>query len=494
MAMPGPGKVALGRRALHGLIWMLAQNVAARASGLVSQLLLAALLAPADFGIIGLTYTVTSVAAALTNVGIDDVVLQRRRALSLWAGAAFWISLGLALLAAVIVMAVSPLAADMYKTPELVGLLAVLALSMPLAALSTVPAMVLRARMQFGTLAVYGTVETLGLAVLTVLFAWAGFGPYSFAIPVPIMAAVRTVALWRLARTRISFRPQRARWKYVIGNTAVIFATKAVTAVINQGDYVVLGLLATQNIVGAYYFGFRLAAQPLWMLAGNFSNVLFPMLVQMKSDPARQRDAALKASTLLSFCVMPLALMQAAIAAPLVTSLFGQKWLASIPIIQLLSVGLALDAVSWVAGALLNARGEFRSVLNWVLIQAPVFFVLVTIGAKIDTSVGVAAGVCVFYAVTQPVFVISAYRRVGITSLQVASIYLRPMGLAAVAVGAGMAVAALSLLADRPLSRIAVIGIIGSSLYAALTRWIAPEVWNELRDRILGALRRRVPA
>ena len=486
--------MALGRRALHGLIWMLAQNVAARASGLVSQLLLAALLVPADFGIIGLTYTVFNVAAALTNVGIDDVVLQRRRALGLWAGAAFWISFGLALLAGVVVVAVSPLAAHLYKTPQLVGMLSILALSMPLGALSTVPQMVLRARMQFGVLAVYGTVETLGLAVLTVLFAWAGFGPYSFAIPAPIMAAVRTVALWRLSGARTSFRPQRARWKYVIGSTAVIFTTKAATALINQGDYVVLGLLATQDVVGAYYFGFRLAAQPLWMLAGNFSNVLFPMLVQLKSDPARQRDAALRASTLLSFCVMPLALVQAAIAAPLVTSLFGQKWAASIPIIQLLSVGLALDAVSWVAGALLNARGEFRTVLNWVLAQVPLFFVLVTIGARLDSSVGVAWGVCAFYAITQPIFVISAYRKVGITVSQVAAIYLRPLALAATAVGAGVAVAALPLLADRPLSRIAIIGIIGVSLYGALTRWAAPKVWNELRDRILGVLRRPVPS
>lgn len=491
--MPGsvkPGAVTLGHRALRGLIWMLAQNIAARACGLVSQLVLAALLRPADFGIVGLTYTVTSIAAALTNVGIDDVVLQRQRALRLWAGPTFWISFGLALVAAVLVVGVSPFAAAMYKTPQLVGMLAILALSMPLGALGSVPAMMLRARMRFDVIAVYGTFEIVATALLTVGFAWAGFGAYSFVIPTPIMAAMRAVVMWRLARPEMSFRLRRERWKYVVGNTAVLFATKTLVAAINQGDYIVLGLLASQDVVGAYYFGFRLAAQPLWVLAGNFSGVLFPLLVQLKSDPARQADAALKASTLLSFCVMPLALLQAAVAAPLVGSLFGQKWAASIPIIQLLSVGLALDAVSWVAGALLNARGEFGAALRYVVVQLPIFFALVVVGAVLDKAVGVAWAVCVFYAVTQPVFVIGAYRRVGITPRQVAAIYLRPLVLAAVAVGAGVLISQPLPLAGHPFGRAAVIAVLGGSLYAALTRWFAREVWNELRGRMLGALGR----
>ncbi len=488
----GQNPATLGRRALHGLAWMLAQNVVARASGLLSQLALAALLKPADFGIISLTYTITSVAATLVNVGIDDVLLQRQRALRLWAGPAFWISFSLSLVAGVLVILLSPLAAAAYKAPDLVGLLAILALSMPVGALGTVPEMIMRARMQFGILALYGTLEMVAQALLTVGFAWAGFGAYSFVIPAPILAAARSIAWWRLAAAKTNFRPQRKRWKYVVGNTAATFVTRTLIALIGQGDYVVLGLLASQDVVGAYYFGFRLAAQPLWILAGNFSSVLFPALVQLKSDPARQGGAALKASTLLSFCVMPLALLQSAIAAPLVTSLFGQKWAPSIPIIQLLSVGLAFDAVSWVAGALLSARGEFRAALRYALVQVPVFFALVTVGAELDQAVGVAWAVCIYYAITQPFFVYEAYRRVGITTRQVVSIYLRPTSYAAMAVGVGWAVSMLPLFAARPLIRIVIITAAGAASYAALVRWLAPEVWNELRDRLNSGLQGRV--
>ena len=473
---------------------MLAQNVVSRAAALLSQLVLAALLLPADFGLISLTYTVTVIASTLMNVGIDEVLLQRQRAMQLWLGPAFWITLSLAVVAGVLVVLVSPLAAGMYKAPELVGLLAVLALAMPLQALASVPAMIMRARLQFGVVAVYGSLEIVVQAVFTVGLAWAGFGAYSFVIPVPILAVVRAIVWWRLASVTTRLRPQRRRWKYVMGNTTISAVTRIITNVINQGDYLVLGLLATQDAVGIYYFGFRLACQPLWVLASNFSGVLFPVLVQLKSDPARQGVAALKAATLLSFCVMPLALLQAVVAGLLVGSHFGQKWAASIPIIQLLSVGLAFDAVSWIAGALLSARGEFLTTLRFLLVQAPVFFVLVAAGAALDQAIGVAYAVCLYYALTQPVFVYSVYRRVGVTARQVASIYLWPTGCAVAAVGAGLAISKLPLFDAHLLIRAAVICAVAGPAYAALVRWCAPDVWRELSSRISSGLQRRIAA
>ena len=491
---PAPGIVALGRRALHGLIWMLAQNLVARASSVFSQLVLAALLQPADFGVIGLTYTVTSIAAALTNVGLDDVVLQRERALRLWLGPAFWISLGLGLAAGLLVVALSPVAAAIYKAPDMVGLLAILALAMPIGALGTVPAMVLRARMQFGVLAIYGTLETVGQVLMTVVLAWYGFGAYSFVLPGPVVSGLRAIVLWRVAAARPDLRPQRTRWKYVIGNTTVNFATRILIALINQGDYIVLGLIGSQASVGAYYFGFRLAAQPLFTLAGNFTNVLYPALAQMRFDPERQNRAVLNAATLLAFCVMPVALIQSAVAGPLISRFFDQRWAASIPVIQLLSIGLAFDAISWIAGTLLGVRGEFRAGLLYTAVQLPIFFALVATGAIFDQAVGVAWAVCAYYAITHPVYAFLVFRRIGLTARQVALMHLQPTAYAAAAVGVGLAVAMLPSLADAPLARAVVTGAVGLPLYAGLVRWRAPEVWGALRDRMGAAVRRRVAA
>lgn len=486
VARAGP---SAGHRAVRGFILLLATNVLARASGFLSQLVLAVLLAPADFGVIGLTYTVGSLAATFTNIGIDDVLLQRLRALRFWSGAAFWISLGLASLVAVAVLLSAPVAATLFHAPELVGLLAVLALAMPINALSSVPTMVLRSRMQFATFAGYGMFEVITQALMTIALAWAKFGAYSFVIPMPIMGLLRAVVYWRIAAIRVRLRPQRRRWKYLVRNTAASFLGRVIGTCINQGDYFVLGLLATQDVVGVYYFGFRLAAQPVWMLAGNFGSVLYPALIEMKSDTARQGAAVLRASILLSYCVMPLAFLQAAVAAPAIDRFFGQKWHGSIPIIQLLSLGLALDAVSWVAGTLMAARGEFARGLRYLSMQAPVFFALVIAGAYADQAIGVAIAVCLFYAITQPIFVYGVYRRFGLGVRQVALLYIKPAALAGSAVGAGLAASWL-LASHDPIACIALIGAVSIPVYAALLRWWAPQVWHDLASQARKALSR----
>ncbi len=467
----------------------LAQNAVGRVCSLASQLALAALLLPADFGLIGLTYGVTTIVATLTSIGVEDVILQRKRTLHLWSGAAFWINLGLATAGGAAILALAPLAAAIYGQPHLIGLMAILAASMPMAALGSVPALIMRARLQFGTMALYGSLELVATALMTVGLAWAGFGAYSFVIPTPLTALVRAAVYWRLIADRPRLHPQRRRWKYLVRNTAASFASKTLVALIGQGDYMVLGLLASQSVVGRYYFGFRLAAQPLWVLAGNLAGILYPTLIQLSAEPERQGRAAFDATRLLSFCVMPVALIQAAVVRPGLTAFFGQKWAASIPVIQILSIGLALDAMSWVAGTLLAARGQFVVGLRYVVFQVPAFFVLVIAGALLDQAVGVAWAVCLFYALSQPVFVYGVYRRVGVGIGQVAWMYLAPMLYGLLAVGAGLAVSLAPPWAGMPLVRVVIIGSVGAGVYALVVRRFAGDVWLQIVGRLRRARR-----
>src|SRR5947209_8355060 len=139
-----PSAGSLGRAATHGVAWLMVNGLSTRACTFISQILLALLLAPADFGSVGLAYTVTSVANALVDVGVGDVLLQRQRTIRLWSAPAFWINLALSSLGMLLVLVAAPFAAAAYHSNDLVGLVSILATGMPLAALSTIPTVMLR--------------------------------------------------------------------------------------------------------------------------------------------------------------------------------------------------------------------------------------------------------------------------------------------------------------------------------------------------------------
>ena len=478
------GSDNLGRTTLRGLLWLSFQSVGARLIGVVSQIALARLLLPAQFGVISLVYILTGVASTLTGFGVDGVLLQRSRAARLWTRAAFWTSLVLGLAGLGLVLALGPIFAQVYHSPQIVPLAGVLALSMPLGALATIPTVRMRANMNFRFPAIYSTVETFLTTLATIVLAAFGAGAMSFVIPTPVAALVKAVVFWLHSPASFNVRGRLTQYRYLLDNGLSVFGSRFIVQLIGQGDYAVLGLFASHSAVGFYYFAFRLAAQPVWILAGNFTNVLFPALVQVKNDPARQLAAALRAAELLSYIIMPICFLQTAMAGPGLEVFFGRRWENSITLVRLLSLGIPFDAAPWVAGCILSARREFRRGFLYALVTLPVFFGLVTAGAALGRGVGVACAVALYYLLLGPIYSLVAFGRYGASVRDIAKLYVKPPLIAGTAVAAAWLLSLLPGLRGWPVLRLAEMGVVAPALYALLLHRSEPAVFADLMQRI----------
>jgi O-antigen/teichoic acid export membrane protein len=159
--------------------------------------------------------------------------------------------------------------------------------------------------------------------------------------------------------------------------------------------------------------------------------------------------------------------------------------LDAIPLIQILSIGLAFDAVAWVAGALLNSRGEFRRSFACSCWFAPFFFVFVTVGAFIGSAIGVAIAVTVFYALLAPIYSYLVFHQRKTSFRDVVKIYAVPTVTAGLSMALAYAVSCL--LPSGDLIQIAVIVLAGCGLYAGLVRLLSPTAFAELVSRVLAA-------
>jgi O-antigen/teichoic acid export membrane protein len=192
----------------------------------------------------------------------------------------------------------------------------------------------------------------------------------------------------------------------------------------------------------------------------------------MPSDPESTQALA----AVIFFTACP----QAVLVSPVLHLLFDDRWDGSIPLSQLLSIGLAFDAVCWVAGALVNARGEFRKLFVFHLFFAPCFFSLVGLGAWLSHAPGVAMGVVLYYSVYAPCYSYLAMRgRVGAPGIF--GLYLPPLMLAGSAVIAGFALA--HFLFDRyfPIPQITAILIFATIFYSILLRLCMPETSSAIK-------------
>lgn len=476
----------VGKATTSGFIWLVAQSLASRGIGFVTQLILARLLMPEDFGVIGLALTVTTIANSLIGFGIDEVLLQRQKTIAFWETPAFWLSFGISFLGMLGMFAVAPFAAKWYHSPSLTGLVIAIAIATPLRAIATVPTARIRAEMDFRFLALYNTFDVFSLQILTVVFAALGMGVFAFALPYPIVGLLRAVWFWRRSAPRLNRRFRPLQLQYLFGNSSYVLLTRTLIELIAQGDYIVLGLISSKVTVGFYFFAFRFAAQPVRMLAGNVTSVVFPALAQFRNEPEKQIAAVIRACRLLAYLVMPFCFLQAALARPGLHLLFGERWMKAVPYVAILSVGLPFDAMSWVSGSLLSARREFRSGFLYHLVAAPIFYAMIITGGWLGNAMGVAIAVAVYYFTWPQTMTYMILMKNKVSWKTVTEFYLVPSIFSIVAAGVGLACSELPGIRTSDLLRCLMIGIVMVGVYLGLVAAFRREMLNEILNRFSG--------
>jgi len=496
-AMVGPAKkpVRLRDRSAAGFLWFLLQSAGSKGATLLGQIVLAWLLLPEDFGLVGLAYTVTAFTSLIQKFGVREVLNRRRRRFHLWAGPAQGLSIVSGCLGGAAAAAGAPLAAWVYDEPRVVGLILVLALSSPFWSAATVPLTRLEVNLRFRTIATVHFSATVGTVVCSVLLAALGFGAYAFVLPRLVVGAAQLAALWRVAPVPMRGALRVRRWRGLIGDSVFVFFSHLFRTAFSQGDYFILGLTAARSVVGLYYFAFSLSMQTALLFSQNLAKVLLPSLASLQHNPKRQVEAALEAVGLLAFVTTPVCLLQAVLAEPALRLLFAERWTGAIPLLQILSVGMALTTASWPINNLFDAQGRFRSRMWFMAGAAGVFFLLVAPAAQRYGVIGVAVAVVAHRALFAPAQLIVAMRGVRPGLRAFARVNGRPLLAAGIAAAAAFACnAALPDGVAWDLARLVVGALVLGVVYAAIAWPLMPDCRRMLRERIVAlaaSLRRR---
>lgn len=478
--------------AARGFVWLAAQSVASKAVGMVGQVALAWLLAPGDFALIALAYTVTTFAGLLQQAGLREVLVHRHRRIGLWATPAFWMSLAMGTLGAALMLAAAPLAAWTFEEPRVAKLIAIIAISAPLSALTTVPLAALQADMRFGSLASFNLMSNTLTIAVQVLLAWLGLGAFAFALSRPIVAAVEIGFAWWMTAPRIRLRPRLHAWKHLFADSGVMLAVAFIYTGVTQLGPIVLGRLHLGDVVGLYFWAYNLSLQTLMLFSTNLKQVLFASLRQLGGQPERQKAAFLRATRLLGMVVTPLCLLQAVAAEPGVRLVFEDEWLPAVPMLQVLSLGMALLAIVTPANGLLMAQGRFRTYLLLSVISAVMSLTFTPVGGLLGGGIGVAIATTLHLTISAPLNLRLALGPMGGTWREIAETLVPTAALGVVTAGAGYA-AQLGLRAwsQDPLLLLAVTGAAAVPAYVVGARLLVPSGWRELVTLAQEFMRRR---
>jgi O-antigen/teichoic acid export membrane protein len=473
--------LSLGQRTGRGFIWSIVQTFTSKASSLIGQIALSYLLFPNDFGLVALAYTILGFTALIQSIGVREILVRKQSRVRRWQNPAFWFSATLSLTTMALVMLIAPLAAHVYREPDLTGVIRVLSLSMPLSMANVVMLAPAQVEMRFKFISAYGAANAVAKVVLQVVFAFLGFGPYSIVLPHPVVDGVCTVFLaWRL-RPALRLRLHHRKWRFFLRDSVAIFLGNLCMTIAYQGVPFLLGLSQGPHLVGLYFWGYNLSMQTAQIIYANLTGVLFPALTSVDHARERQSTAFLGVSRMLALIAMPMSFMQALLADPAIRLVFDERWFDAIVAVQWLSIGMGMNLVSLPAISLLQAQGRFWRLFAIVGVWTALYLPMIAWLAPMQSLSALTLGIGLFYCVASPLFTWSAAAPIGVTALDTLRLYGKPAAACLIAFAPSWWVG--TWLPQEPLTRIVITGGLASLLYAGTIRFIDPESWSTVIAR-----------
>ena len=246
-----------------------------------------------------------------------------------------------------------------------------------------------------------------------------------------------------------------------------------------NADYVILGRLISAAAVGVYMIAFSVANWSTAVLGSVLNGVVIPSFGRVHDDPARVRSALLSSIRLVGLVTFPIGMMTIALAPSLVAAVFGQRWLAAVPVLQVLGIYGIFYSFSLLMANVLVALGVTSRLLGvqvlWILVVVP----LLVLGANAYGLVGAAwAHVVAVVLVAIPAYSWFLLRHIGGRPLELIRVLANPAAAAALAGACGGVV---SRAFGSPWTGFLLGGVVGAAVYLPLTwRLLGPVVRSVL--------------
>jgi O-antigen/teichoic acid export membrane protein len=388
----------LGGRVARGAAWM-GVLIAGRAVLTVgSTAILARLLTPADYGLVAMASVVTEAAAAFCIVGVPQILVQIPRLRRLELDTAFWWSTILGVVITALLIAGSGPIAELFLEPRLAPILWAMSSLILFEEISIVHQAIIFRLLLFRLEFACQFAAMLVSIATSIGLAFAGFGVWSLVYGSVTWRATHCFLLWYL----VPYVPgARFSKPFILRNWragASYLGLAALNVVSSRIDTTTVGRVFGAMELGYYQTAFALPEELRNRVSAALQRVLFPAYALLQADHRAFQEGVLKSLRLLATIVVPMGVGMAAVASPIVRSLYGEQWLPAVPLLQIIAIVGIVRALHALLVNIYRAKGRPDLDFKISVGLLPLLLVAVVVGSRWGT-LGVAIGVLVFNVV-----------------------------------------------------------------------------------------------
>src|SRR5215469_6808907 len=366
-----------------------------------SLVILARLLNPNDFGLVGMVTAFTGLLTLFRDFGLSSAAVQCAIVTEEEISTLFWLNIMLGALLTVIALVMAPAIAAFYHEPQLFGVTAVLAAGFLFNAAGTQHSALLQRQMRFTALAMINVVSLAVGSGIAIVGAKAGYGYWALVAMTVAPPLVATIGFW-LTAGWIPGMPRRgAGIRPMMRFGGALTFTGLLVYIGYNAEKVLIGCFWGADAIGIYGRAYHLVNIPTDNLNSAVGEVAFSALSRLQDDPVRLKSYFLKGFALVLGLTLPITVACGIFADDVVFVLLGPQWQDAAAIVRLLAPTVAVFAIINPLGWLVFSIGLVARGIK----VAPVLATLMITGYVIGLPYG-PKGVALSYSAVLTLWVI----------------------------------------------------------------------------------------
>lgn len=380
----------LKQKTTSSLKWSAIERLATQVVQLVVMLVLARLLGPHAFGLIGMLAVFIAVSQVFVDSGLSSALIRKQDRTELDYSTAFYFNIAIALVCYVLLYLGAPYIADFYKQPELTSLTRVLGLVVIVNAFGIIQRTKLSINMDFKTQAKASLAAVFISSLVAFSMAYYDFGVWSLVGQTLAYAAFNVIFLNLLHRWMPTPSFSLESFKHLFGFGSKLMLSGLIDSIYQNIYQIVIGKKFNVLDVGYFTQANQLIRTPAITMTAIIQRVTYPMLSSIQNDEQRLNNAYLLTLRLSAVVIFPILFGLAVVADPLIPALLGSEWQPAALLASILATGLLLYPIHAINLNYLQVKGRSDLFLKLEIIKK----IITTIVLVITIPYGISA-ICI---------------------------------------------------------------------------------------------------
>ncbi len=329
---------SLKDKAIKGVFWSSIERFGNQGIQFGIGLILARLLLPEDYGLLGMILVFISLAQVFVEGGFPAALIRKNDPNDEDYSTVFWFNLMVALFCYTLLFLLAPFIADFFDEQKLINLTRIVALNIIINSFGIIQKTILTKDLNFKSQATINLSSILLSGLIGVYCAYNGYGVWALVIQNISRNIFMSFAFWFSTNWRPKLIFSKIAFKELFSFGSNLLFSALINAVSENLFSIIIGKLYNAKSLGYYTRANQFQKLPVSSIYGAISVVSYPVLSELQSNEDQLREGYKSMIKLIAFTLFPIMIILIAIAEPMIHLILTDKWLPSVPILQILCI------------------------------------------------------------------------------------------------------------------------------------------------------------